>query len=148
MQQVDPALIPGVGPETANKVFDPFGFMDDEFAFSPGNSDTEGNYGKIAWFRHAELKHGRVAMAAFVGYIAAANGFIFEGMLSPSAGVSFADIDAVEPFSQWDKIPDAGKYQIFAIAGIIEYLTENESPHYSRSDGKVCVRLRIERLVF
>merc|ERR1719327_1784460 len=68
----------------------------------------------IGWFRHAEIKHGRVAMAAFVGYCIQANGIHFPWNLqAPFLGVnsgietiSFADISAAGgPGDQWDALP-------------------------------------------
>merc|ERR1711881_252568 len=54
----------------------------------------------IGWFRHAEIKHGRVAMAAFVGYCLQSNGVCFPWNIQGSFGtldlpaISFADISA------------------------------------------------------
>merc|ERR1719271_610584 len=67
----------GVGPETGDKIFDPLNFA------------TMGNDKTLAFFRHAEIKHGRVAMAATVGLLFHINGIHFSGMLSPTYGVSF-----------------------------------------------------------
>lgn len=87
----------------------------------------------IGWFRHAEIKHGRVAMAAFVGYIVQSN-FVFPwpqtmaGDLPPS-------IDLV-PEAQWDAIPFIAKAQIFALIGFLEMFDESGGggalPHYTK----------------
>lgn len=47
----------GVGPETGGGAWDPLDLS--------GMASTK----TLAWYRHAELKHGRVAMAAFSGWL-------------------------------------------------------------------------------
>merc|ERR1719353_1777650 len=74
----------------------------------------------IGWFRHAEIKHGRVAMAGFVGFCVQANGIHFpwnlQGPLfnlnADTPVISFADISAAGgPCDQWDALPTAAKLQ-------------------------------------
>eukprot|EP00903_Cladosiphon_okamuranus_P015599 g14404.t1 len=67
--------------------------------------------------RYVEIKHGRIAMLAILGHITAQN-FRFPGMLSPSAGLSFADCpNGVAALS---KIPLYGLVQIFLFIGFLE----------------------------
>merc|ERR1719258_1023269 len=71
----------------------------------------------IGWFRQAEIKHGRVAMAAFVGYCIQSNGIHFPWNLQgPLPGglnadipvISFGDIAAAGgPSDQWDALPSS-----------------------------------------
>ena len=83
----------------------------------------------IGWFRHAEIKHGRVAMAAFVGYCVQANGICFPWNLQgPFLGtnantpvVSFADISSAGgPADQWDALPNGAKLQLLGAIGFLE----------------------------
>merc|ERR1712113_766415 len=92
----------------------------------------------IGWFRHAEIKHGRVAMAAFVGYCLQSNGVCFPWNLqAPMGGVgpmasmptiSFSDIAAAGgPADQWDALPTAAKLQILGVVGFLEMWSETST---------------------
>lgn len=61
----------------------------------------------IAFLRHSEIKHGRIAMAAFVGYILQSNGVHWPWPMT-SDGTPFPS-DAGSPPEQWDAIPDVAK---------------------------------------
>jgi len=87
----------------------------------------------IGWFRHAEIKHGRVAMAAFVGYCVQSNGIHFPWNIQSNFGydlptVSFADIAAAGgPADQWDALPTAAKVQIICVVGFLEMWSETSA---------------------
>jgi len=93
----------------------------------------------IGWWRHAEIKHGRVAMAAFVGYCVQANGYYFPWKLTAD-GITHAQIAAAgSPADQWDALPFAAKAQIIGAVGLLEFLGEystiieaNGEKHYVR----------------
>merc|ERR1719486_696089 len=92
------------------------------------------NERKIAWFRQAEIKHGRVAMAAFVGSCVTANG----GHWSFPMTLSGADWPTGTPPEQWDALPQASKWQIILFVGLLELFDESSPPHYTngRQPGK------------
>jgi len=75
----------------------------------------------IGWLRQAEVKHGRVAMAAFVGYIAQSN-FHWPWPMTMS-GTSFPSTD-LSPPEQWDTLPFATKIQIVLFVGFLEFYSE------------------------
>ncbi len=108
----------GVGPETGNKVFDPLNI-------AGSVSDPA-----VAWMRAAELKHGRVAMIATVGYLVTAAGIHFPGELAK--GVTFASVAAAGPYDALSAVPAEGKLQIAAWALMMEIAQEAKKPHYTR----------------
>lgn len=80
----------------------------------------------IGWLRQAEIKHGRVAMMAFVGYVVQSNwhfpwAMTLSGMAFPSTELS--------PPEQWDALPLASKMQIILFIGFLEFYSElSEQP--------------------
>ena len=86
----------------------------------------QGQAATIGFLRHAELKHGRIAMAAFVGYLVQANGIHFPWDLTTS-GISFGDISAAGgPADQWDALPTNSKLSIIGAIGFLEWFGENK----------------------
>ena len=79
--------------------FDPLGLAEQSF----WDTTPEAT---IGFLREAEIKHGRVAMAAFVGFIVHANGIRFPW----SQGYTVAD--GLSPQQLWDSIPEIAKWQI------------------------------------
>merc|ERR1719353_2101709 len=112
----------GASDEFFNKVWDPL------------ELGTSGSDQTLAWYRHAELKHGRAAMLASVGYLVQVNGAHFPGILSVTENVSFADLAKLQPYEAWEAVPAGGKLQIAAVALTLELLSESKSPdgHYMR----------------
>ena len=93
----------------------------------------------LAWFENAELKHGRIAMVATLGYINQKSGVHFplrggpsgsnffhpevttgDWYLSKSAGITFSDIAAASPLDAVKMVPLAGWLQILIVAGAFE----------------------------
>jgi len=90
----------------------------------------------IGWLRHAEIKHGRVAMFAFVGFIAGENNVHFPWATTLS-GTTYDQIAAAGgACAQWDAVPTAAKWQIFLLIGLLEFWSEGggrgETTHYMK----------------
>ena len=88
----------------------------------------------IGYLRHAEIKHGRVAMAGFLGFCAQSTALVSgEHQFLPYKGY----VAGCTPQEQWDNIPLYGKLQIFGLIGMLESYGEGAgSPdgyvHYTK----------------
>jgi len=106
-----------------------------------------GEEGTVGYLRHAEIKHGRVAMAGFLGFCAQSTPLVagehsFPFRLRGENGVFPTPpyrgfVADVSPQEQWDNIPLIGKLQILVFVGMLESYGEipGEVPHYTQPGG-------------
>lgn len=87
----------------------------------------------VGFLRQAEVKHGRVAMAAFVGYCVQSNWHFPWAMTMD--GTPFPSTD-LSPPEQWDALPFAAKLQIIGFIGFLEIYSEL-SPEEGQDIGQV-----------
>jgi len=107
-------------------VQDPVGFWD------PVGFTSDGNVEDFKRRRQTELKHGRVAMLATMGYITPESTGKLPGYLSPSMRRKFADIP--NGLAAISKVPSAGWAQILAYGAFCE-LSQDQSPGTAASQG-------------
>merc|ERR1719148_651261 len=89
----------------------PLGFWD------PLGLVSDGDQAKFDRLRYVELKHGRIAMLANVGYLVGASGLTFPGNIALD-GTKFSDVGP--GFDALSTIPAGGFAQIFLLAGFLE----------------------------
>ena len=78
-----------------------------------------------AWLRHAEIKHGRIAMAGFVGFMAAAN---YENIGAPLKDSMYPPIaSGLSAPEVWDALPFLAKLQIIGAIGVFEHISEDKN---------------------
>ena len=112
--------------------------MDNVFGVTPesGNKAVGGflledaGPGALKWMQNAEIKNGRVAMVATVGYIVQKFGIHFplylgpnqgdQWYLSSSAGITFEDVSKAAPLDAIQMVPIQGWFQIFFAAFAFE----------------------------
>ena len=98
---------------------------------------SQGNEATIAWFRHAEIKHGRVAMFGFVGYLVHAKGVTWPFAMT-LAGDKWPTLGEGGVPALWDALPEASKWQIISFVGFLEFWSEaqgfgdGDGAHYMR----------------
>jgi hypothetical protein len=95
--------------------FDPLKLSEQEF-WGQTNEAT------IGFLRHAEIKHGRVAMAGFIGYCLHENGVHFPWKVFPDQ--DWSKFEGLSAPAVWDALPFESRLQIIVGIGFFEVWSE------------------------
>jgi len=122
-EELATALNPAIG------YFDPLGLGSADF-WGQGNEAT------LGFLRHSEIKHGRIAMFAFVGYCVQYNGIhcAFPMSLPEETNLQYAP--GLTPPEQWDALTMEAKFQIFVFIGFLEFWGELAADKHYMRGGK------------
>merc|ERR1719269_441000 len=130
-----PAVETPADLETLAKGLNPVVGFWDPLNLAEGEFWDQSNEATIGFLRHAEIKHGRVAMAGFVGYCVHANGIHFPWKV-PGDELC---VPGVSPPALWQGIPAEAKWQILLTIGLFEFYSEaamakspGQGGHYMR----------------
>jgi len=115
--------------------FDPLGFSTTPIGpYFKGLEGRNGKIGDLAWYREAELIHGRIAMMASVGFIA-------PGLFGTFPGNEWTGVDAysnTNPLEAFGQVPGLAILQIFLFASFLEFkrigIIKEEGANYLPGD--------------
>jgi hypothetical protein len=84
----------------------------------------QSNEATIGFLRHAEIKHGRVAMAGFIGFCLHENGIHFPWSYP---GLEWSEYEKLGAPAIWDALPVEGRLQIVTVIGFFEWWGESSA---------------------
>merc|ERR1719393_578661 len=125
---VAPSMMDTEGLKSYAKELNPVVGYYDPLNLAEGEFWGDSTEATIGFLRESEIKHGRVAMFGFVGYIVHANGIHW-----PWKGPWDAIPTDVSPQEMWDLTPEAAKWQIILTVAFFEFWRENS--YVLKADG-------------
>ena len=93
----------------------------DPLKLSEVNFWGQGEEATIGFLRESEIKHGRIAMFGFVGFIVHSLGIRTQG-----DGIVASIPEGLSAQETWDAIPEVAKWQIIGFVGTMEIWRENK----------------------